>query len=150
MTSECINIASYYNDSCCEIIGPLSINTAVSSTQGLTKVNTCYDNSTVISLRYPPSKYWKLYIKSANQVNHWYNKKINSTFYCKIKEDTAVTENCNLGLPLSGTILAICCMVLALYNFINILHDINAENNRQPQEYISNYTNPLYVTISEI
>jgi hypothetical protein len=150
MTSECANISSYYTDSCCEILGPLSINTAASSTQGLTNVNTCHNNDTVISLRYPPSKYWKLYIKSTNKVNYWYNERINTTFFCKINDNNAVTEDCDLGLPLTGTILAICCLILSLYNFINMLYANNSENIRHQREYISNYTNPVYVTISEL
>ena len=140
MSSECINI-SYYSDNCCEIVGNLSTKTAVFSTQGLANINTCIDNNTIIPIRYPSSKYWKLYINSINQVNHWYSKRINTTFYCKIYENNAVTGDCDFILPLSGSILSLCCMLLSVYIFINML------NNTQPntQQYISSYTNPIYI-----
>ena len=141
MSSECINI-SYYSDNCCKIVGNLSTKTVAFSTQGLTNINTCFDN-TIIPIRYPPSKYWKLYINSINQINHWYSKRINTTFYCKIYENNAVTGDCDFILPLSGTILSLCCMLLTMYIFINMLNN-NTQTNTQ-RRYISSFTNPIYV-----
>lgn len=110
MTQECISVR-FYTESCCEILGELSIQKSLFSAQG-TSLAKIYDTNQTVTLRYPSSRYWRLYITSQKEIEEWYNLR-NNTFFCNINDGMAITGKCDYILPLLGIILNIINIILS-------------------------------------
>lgn len=136
MSQQCISI-TFYTDYCCEITGKLTIKKALSSVQGISSAKICDSNQTV-TLRYPPSEYWRLYVNTQSKIEDWYYFRTNQTFHCKTKDGIAVTEDCDYILPLVGIILSLIDIILTIF-WLYFLRTKKIKNTKP--EFITRYNN---------
>lgn len=153
MAEDCVSMESFERHCCKFTSNFTTTNSRLASVYGEVNGQLC-NSDTNITLRYPPSKYWMLYVNTETSMNKWYEDRVGTIFKCYVENDIGVSDRCEYALPIVGSILGIACVITGIVGCVIYKKNETPRRVRQRNDggtvpnIVTKYNNPLFPQLS--